>query len=347
MDQVPSRGTPTRILSKVVWGYRRTQSAFDCWRIGNIVLALSVFFHEANFATVRSTRSYRKVAMSHPAKVATSVDEKNLQVELRHRAPVDVRLYGRRVPGASCPLVLHFHGGAFVSGDLDSGCTVARMLAGAGAVVVSLAYPLAPEHPFPDGVDTGYGVLEWLYKHRVKLAGQGARIFLAGEEAGGNMAAAVAVISRDRGHPPLAGQILLSPMLDPCLGTASQRDAMKGSTTCKWEQGWKQYLPCSMHVQHPYAVPGASHRLIDLPPTLIACGADDPLRDEARAYAERLRSAGIVVTYEVISNASNWPDALTQASGQACPCEESVKQLFRHFFEATWGPPEADKQGDS
>jgi acetyl esterase len=221
------------------------------------------------------------------------------------------------------------------------------MLAGAGAVVVSLAYPLAPEHPFPDGVDTGYGVLEWLYRHRVKLGGQGARIFLAGEEAGGNIAAAVSVISRDRGHPPLAGQVLLSPMLDPCVASASQRDAMKAATTCKWEQGWKQYLPCSMDVQHPYAVPSASHRLIDLPPTLIVCGADDPLRDEAKAYAERLRAAGIVVSYEVIGNASNWPDALTQSSGPSCPCEESVKKLFCQFFQTGGVPSRAIPRGGS
>jgi acetyl esterase/lipase len=89
--------------------------------------------------------------------------------------------------------------------------------------VVSLAYPLAPEHPFPQPIEVGYAVLQWLYKHRVKMAGKGAPLFLAGEEAGGNLAAAVAVISRDRGHPPLAGQILVSPMLDPCTGTASQR----------------------------------------------------------------------------------------------------------------------------
>jgi acetyl esterase/lipase len=91
--------------------------------------------------------------------------------------------------------------------------------------VVSLAYPLAPEHPFPQPIEVGYAVLQWLYKHRVKMAGKGAPLFLAGEEAGGNLAAAVAVISRDRGHPPLAGQILVSPMLDPCTGTASQREA--------------------------------------------------------------------------------------------------------------------------
>lgn len=278
---------------------------------------------------------------AHPP-VPPAIEEKNVCIALAQRAAVDVRLYGRRAPGGGNPLVLHFHGGAFVSGDLDSGSTVARMLAGAGAVVVSLAYPLAPQHPFPDGVDTGYDVLQWLYKHRVKLAGQGARIYLAGEEAGGNLAAAVAVISRDRGHPPLAGQILLSPMLDPCAGSASHRDAMAQATACKWYDGWKNYLRCPMDTQHPYAVPGSSHRLSGLPPTLVLSGPDDPLRDEAKTFAERLRSAGIAATYEVMGAAQNWPDALTQAVDAECACGAAVKQRMRAFFEHTASPASLD-----
>jgi acetyl esterase len=278
---------------------------------------------------------------THPA-APHLTEEKDVCVELSPHASVNVRLYGRRTPGGSPPLVLHFHGGAFVSGDLDSGSTVARLLAGAGAVVVSLAYPLAPQHPFPNGVDTGYEVLRWLYKHRVKLAGQGARIFLAGEEAGGNIAAALAVISRDRGHPPLTGQILLSPMLDPCAGSASQRDAMAQTTACKWYEGWKHYLRCPMDTQHPYAVPGASHRLTGLPPALVLSGPDDPLRDEAKAFAERLRAAGIAVTYEVMSAAQDWPEALTRAATAECACGAAVQQQVRAFFAATLSPASVD-----
>ena len=137
------------------------------------------------------------------------------------RAPLLARIYGRRKAHAATPLVLHFHGGTFTSGDLDSGACMARLLAEVDAVVVSLAYPLAPAHPFPDAVEAGYAALEWTYKQRNKLAGAGARVYLAGDEAGGNLAAAVALVARDRAHPPLAGQILVAPMLDPCVGTAS------------------------------------------------------------------------------------------------------------------------------
>jgi acetyl esterase/lipase len=264
-----------------------------------------------------------------------ALEEKNLRVELAEREAVDVRVYGRRRPGSARPLVVHFHGGAFVAGDLDSGATVARLLAHAGAVVVSMAYPLAPRHPFPDGVEAGYALLGWVYKNRVKLAGQGARVFLAGEEAGGNIAAALSVISRDRGHPPVVGQVLLSPMLDPCVASGSQREAMAGATTCAWSEGWKKYLRCPMDAEHPYAVPSASSRLASLPPTLVLSGLDDPLHDEAKAYAGRLRTAGIDATYRALSSAQNWPQALTEPAHEECACGAEVVKELRAFFNQT------------
>ncbi|WP_394791235.1 alpha/beta hydrolase [Rhodoferax sp.] len=279
--------------------------------------------------------------MSTRTAATAAIEETDSCITLPQRPAMDVRMYGKRVPGGAAPLVVHFHGGAFVAGGLDNGSTVARLLAGAGAVVVSLAYPLAPEHPFPQGVEAGYDVLVWAYKHRVKLAGQGARVFVAGEEAGGNLAAAVAVMTRDRGHPPLAGQILLSPMLDPCVGTASLRAAAAERVaagcmdSCKFADGWHQYLRCPMDAEHPYAVPSISRRLADLAPTLVLSGADDPLRDEARAYAERLRAAGIAVTYDVLPTAQGWPDALLLPANSECACGSAVEQQFRAFFDAT------------
>ncbi len=282
-----------------------------------------------------------------PARVASlppppsAVEESDARVTLPQGTVVDVRLYGQRAPGGAGPLVLHFHGGAFVAGKLENGATVARLLAGAGARVVSLAYPLAPASPFPQGVEVAYAVLEWVHKQRVKLGGQGARVFLAGEEAGGNLAAAVAMVARDRSHPPLAGQILLSPMLDPCVGTASLRATTGAATGCKWADGWQQYLPCPMDAEHPYAVPGVARRLSGLPPTLVLSGVDDPMRDEARAYAERLRAAGIAASYSLVSGAEGWPDALFEPPKGECACAGSVQAQFRAFFEATLPPQRA------
>lgn len=251
---------------------------------------------------------------------------------------VAVRMYGRKKKKKTdpvAPVVVHFHGGAFVSGDLDNGCTVATMLEGAGAVVVSVAYPLTP---FPQPVNTGYEVLKWVYRHRAKLAGQGAQVYLAGEEAGGNLAAAVGLMARDQSHPPLAGQILLSPMLDPCVGTASLREATGHATGCKWAEGWANFLRGPRDAEHPYAVPAGALRLASLPPTLILVGDTDPMHDEAVAYAARLKAAGLQVTCHVFSKVAQWPDALLQTGAHECPCAAAAQDQFRRFFEATRCP---------
>lgn len=257
-------------------------------------------------------------------------------IELAEGQSVVVRMYGRKQPAKVSPLVVHFHGGAFVSGDLDNGCTVGSLLEGAGAVVVSVAYPLTP---FPQPVDTGYGVLKWVYRNRAKLGGQGALVYLAGEEAGGNLAAAVALMARDQSHPPLAGQILLSPMLDPCVGTASQRQKTGEAVDCKWVEGWRNFLRCPRDAEHPYAVPASAHRLTGLPPALILVGDTDPMRDEAMAYAARLRAAGLQVTEHVFAKAEKWPEPLLETGPHECPCAGAVQEEFRRFFAATRVPP--------
>ncbi|WP_439519570.1 alpha/beta hydrolase [Hydrogenophaga sp.] len=253
--------------------------------------------------------------------------------------PLVLRVWGQKTRGQAMPLVLHFHGGAFVSGNLESGACMAELLSSSGAVVASLDYPLAPAHPFPQAVEAGFSALEWLYKQRTRLAGSGAPLFVAGEEAGGNIAAAVALMVRDRGHPPLAGQILVAPMLNPCNATASLRATMGDATGCKWMDGWQQYLRGPMDAEHPYAVPGLAQRLAGLPSTLILTGTDDPMRDEALAYAERLREAGIDVHSNVMPAKTGWPDSLGDQPAEGCPCSVQVRAQVRAFFQAATPPP--------
>ncbi|MGJ7603740.1 alpha/beta hydrolase [Variovorax sp. LT1R20] len=284
---------------------------------------------------VPSSRSAEAAA----AAAAVQGVEADLLIELPGREPVAARVYGQRAKSDTAPLVLHFHGGTFVCGGLDNGRNVARLLAGSGAVVVSLAYPLVP---FPEPIEVGYAALEWLYKQRTKLGGKGALVYLAGEEAGGNLAAAVALIARDRAHPPLAGQILLSPMLDPCAGTASLRKATNDAPECRWASGWEKYLSCPSNATHPYAVPSGSLRLSALAPALVLVGQDDAMRDEAMTFAGRLRAAGIEVTSSVLPGAANWPKALYDPDNEGCrDCAANVQQHFREFFSATTPPPPA------
>lgn len=276
----------------------------------------------------------------NPRKPLPATTPTDTPVALEGGGHVNVRLYGTKHPGGGQPLIVHFHGGAFISGDLATGEPMAQLLADAGGVVVSVDYPLAPANPFPSAVETGYSVLEWTWKNRVKLAGPAPRIYLAGEEAGGNLAAAVTLVARDRGHPPLAGQILVTPMLDPCVGTASVREAMGAETGCKWHEGWQKYLRSPMDAEHPYAVPGATQRLAGLPPTLVMTGEDDPMRDEAQRYATRLKVGGIPVDFTLLKGTTGWPDSLVECGRQGeCPCSATVRQQLGFFLNPATPPP--------
>lgn len=256
------------------------------------------------------------------------------QIAIAPDRQLNVRVYGRHPDGATdpAPLVLHFHAGAFVAGSLDQGACIAGLLADAGAVVISVDYPLAPAHPFPQAVETGYAALVWARKARHKLAGRNAPLLIAGEEAGGNLAAAVALMARDQDTPRLAGQILLSPMLDACMATASLRDAHAGPVGCIWADGWHSYLPRLEDAAHPYATPGSAFRLSGLPPTLLITAGDDPLRDEAQAYAQRLRAAGIFVQEAVLPEPTGWPGNYLEAGQHQAAWPALVQRQIGDFF---------------
>jgi acetyl esterase/lipase len=270
-----------------------------------------------------------------PSTVSTAEVESPLA--LPGHAAMPMRIHGCRRSGAPTPLVLHLHGGAFTGGDLDTAESLARLLAGAGAVAVSIAYPLAPEYPFPAAVEASYAALRWMHKERAMLAGSRAPLFVAGAEAGANIAAAVALMARDRAAPVLAGMVLVAPMLDPCTATPSQRAAMGAQVQCRFSEGWSRYLRRPMDAEHPYAVPARAQRLAGLPPTLVLAGEDDPMRDEAMAFARRLQQAGIPVRSGVIPS-TGWPESL-EAPVHPCPCAQAVQAQLETFLKAPTPPP--------
>jgi acetyl esterase len=252
-------------------------------------------------------------------------------------ASMPMRIYRKEptLPGA--PVVLHLHGGAFVDGALDNGRAVASLLADAGAVVVSVEYPLAPRHPFPQALEGTYGALDWLHKTRGKWASRKSRLFVAGEEAGGNLAAGLALMARDRQGPELAGQILLSPMLDPRMATCSMREAEAGPVGCKWADGWHEYLGSAEKAAHPYASPLMSSRLAGLAPALVLTAEDDLLRDEAVNYAGRLRDAGVTVHEHVLPGPTGWPCAFHDPATAPAPWTAAVRARIAQFFAAVLG----------
>lgn len=246
-------------------------------------------------------------------------------------AAVHVRIYDQGADPKGV-LAVHFHGGNLIDGTLDDGLAMARLLQSAGAVVVSMAYPPALHQPFPAGLDAGRAVLVWASRRLGRLAGKGARLFLAGEEGGANLAAGLAMQVRDQRCTLLSGQILVSPMLDPRMGTASMRAGMAGRTCCQWAQGWRAYLDCGQAADHPYALPARSIRLAGLPPSLIITAEDDLMRDEATAFAERLAKAGTPCRCEVLDAATGWPLGLRHPEAATAPWAPVVSALLLDFF---------------
>lgn len=260
-------------------------------------------------------------------------------IDCGEAAPMPVRIYRNAHAKPAGALVLHLHGGAFTGGSLNSGRTVATLLADAGAVVISADYPTAPGSPFPRALQAIFTVLKRLYKNRSHWAGKSSRLFVAGEEAGGNLAAALALMARDQQGPVLAGQILLSPMLDPILASGSIRKAEAGPHDCKWAEGWRCYLGTTDKADHPYAAPAAASRLAGLAPALVLTAEDDPMRDESLAYARCLAGAGITVTQQVLAGPSHWPDALGHPAHNDLGWMKDVRDSFTRFFTQTTAAP--------
>lgn len=251
-------------------------------------------------------------------------------------APMQLRLRGDKRAAAG-RLVLHLHGGAFTGGGLECSECMAQLLADAGALVVTVGYPLAPAHPFPEAVEAAHAAFVWLHQQRARIAGAKAHLFLAGEEAGGNLAAAIALMARDRATPPVDGLILVAPMLDPCTATASQREALGTEVKCRFAEGWSQYLRNPLDAEHPYAVPAYAQRLAGLPPTLVLAGDDDPMRDEAMAFARRLEQAGVPVRTGLVPS-SGWPASLERPP-EPCACAQAVQEQFARFLAAPTPQP--------
>jgi acetyl esterase len=207
---------------------------------------------------------------------------------------VTVRVYRPADSSGPLPALIFPHWGAFVTGDLDTPRTAATRIADlVGAVVVSPAYRLAPENPFPAGLHDCYAALEWTAGHAAELGVDTGRIGVGGFSAGGGLAAGLALLTRDRHGPRVCYQYLLFPQLDDRLDTVSARSFVDTPMLDRAALvlSWKHYLgdgPASR-----YAAPGRAEDLSGLPPTFVGACEYDPLRDEGIVFAHRLIQAGV------------------------------------------------------
>ncbi|MGA5546208.1 alpha/beta hydrolase [Mycobacterium sp. NPDC051198] len=200
--------------------------------------------------------------------------------------------------GDDLPVIVYLHGGGWVFGDLDSHDGLCRMLAReSGAVVLSVAYRTAPEHVFPAAADDAQAALCWVHDNATGLGVDAGRVAVAGDSAGGNLAASVAIRSRDTGGPAARCQVLISPALDSDVKTPSAiefaDDPFLSTEEMRWY--WERYVPNPDDRRSPLAAPAMAADLSGLPPALVVTAELDVLRDEAEAYAQRMKMAGTPV----------------------------------------------------
>jgi acetyl esterase len=209
--------------------------------------------------------------------------------------PIPIRIY-RPGPERPRPTLVYFYGGGWTLGSLDTGDAVCRALANrADALVVAAGYRLAPEARFPAAVADCHAATAWVGAHADEIGADPGRIAVGGDSAGGNLAAAVTLLARERGDVALVGQLLVYPNTDYFADTTSMREstdpALFNRTSVAWY--WGHYLSTEEDGRDPLASPLRAESLAGLPPALVITAEFDPLRDEGEAYANRLAAEGV------------------------------------------------------
>jgi len=215
---------------------------------------------------------------------------------------VPIRIYRPKAASAKelLPALVYYHGGGWVLGNIESHDQVCRYLCrDSGVAVVSVDYRLAPEHPFPAAYDDAVAALRWVADNGEQIGVDRHLLSVGGDSAGGNLAAAVAIWARDQHAPPLRLQLLNYPALDATIDTDSYLRFADGYLLTREVMGWfyDQYVPERAHRIDWRASPLRAPSLAGVAPAMIITAGFDPLRDEGRAYAHRLRGEGVPVDY--------------------------------------------------
>jgi acetyl esterase len=245
---------------------------------------------------------------------------------------IPARVYAPRAGGPPLPAVLYFHGGGWVQGDLETHHGIcARLAKHAGALVVAVDYRLAPEHKFPAAVEDCVAAYRWLRARGGELGADPARVAVAGDSAGGNLAAVVSQLAAAGGTPVPTCQALIYPAVDFSLDTDSHRDLADGHVIPRDRIVWysEHYLQSEADKADLRASPLRAPSLARQPPSLIVTAGFDPLRDEGRAYGDRLREAGVDVVYHEYPGQIHAFVMLTKAIPQGMACTLEIADYLR------------------
>ena len=246
----------------------------------------------------RATFRLTTVDMRDPSTLAPVGSIENTQID-GPAGPIPIRIYRPERIDGGVPTIVFFHGGGFVIGDLDTHDDAGRLLCrDVDAVVVSVDYRLAPEHRFPAGFEDCFAAAQWAANNIGSVGGDGARLAVAGDSAGGNLAAAVAIAARDSGQlaTQIAAQLLIYPAVDFHVESSHQSrvDNAEGYFLTQADMEWfrEKYLT-DEEMLDPRASVLHVDDLSGLPPAVIGVAEFDPLRDEGEAYAKKLADAGV------------------------------------------------------
>ena len=256
--------------------------------------------HEVPIDEARAAHAAESVELGGPGEPVAEVRDVRVPAD---GGEVLVRTF-RPDGDGPLPVVAYLHGGGWVMGSVDSYDTTLRALANAsGAIVAGVEYRLAPEHRFPAALDDSLAAIRWLAAHADELGGDGSRLALAGDSAGGNLAAVAA--RRLRGELPIALQVLVYPVTDAGVDMPSYRGFSdgRGLTAASMHRFWSLYLD-GADGSHPDASPLRAGDLAGVAPALVLTAEEDVLRDEGEAYAAALRDAGVEV--ELV----RWPGSI-------------------------------------
>ncbi|BCZ25093.1 alpha/beta hydrolase [Mycobacterium senriense] len=261
--------------------------------------AFPMTFREADGVEVaRSRLRLLKV----PPKMLPDLRIENRTIAHGERTDIPVRIYWPDSEARPLPVVVFYHGGGFCLGDLDTHDPVARAHAvGAEAIVVSVGYRLAPEHPFPAGVDDCWAALQWVAENAAELGGDPGNIAVAGDSAGGNLAAVTALLARDNGGPALRFQLLWYPTVTADQSLPAYTDNAEAPILNREviDAFLSWYVP-DLDITDPKSLPTTmapanAADLSGLAPAYIGTAEHDPLRDDGARYAELLGAAGVPV----------------------------------------------------
>jgi acetyl esterase len=235
------------------------------------------------------------------------------------------------------PVLMYFHGGGFVLCNLDSHDGICRLLTNAAhCTVVSVDYRLAPEAKFPSGPEDCFAATRWVAENATEIGADPGRVAIAGDSAGGALAAAVALMARDRGGPELVHQLLVCPITNHAFDTASYMENASGYQLTRemMQWFWRHYLETEADGRNPLASPLRAPDVSRLPPATVITAEFDPLRDEGEAYAARLDASGVptqLVRYDgMIHDFVLLGDAVDRAKEAVALVGRALRDAFRN-----------------